>query len=158
MAGSARRRPLPRRGNRRERRARLRSQSSALVFLVAADDIAAADGSRRIFLALQVAVDDIPADLDATGVLEDLDAAADAGAQSTQHRRVRVVLDVAFDPAVAHVGPAALFDLHRASDPRPVEHAHALGVLGLHVAYHDDVLGAQGCVELDLNRALDPRA
>lgn len=54
----------------------VRSQLTALVFLVAVYDVAASDGTWIVFLALQVAVDDVPAEHDATDVLEGLHVAA----------------------------------------------------------------------------------
>jgi 3-hydroxyacyl-CoA dehydrogenase len=52
------------------------SETRALVLLVALNDVAAARGRRPVLLALEVAIDLIGGDVHASGVLEDLDAAA----------------------------------------------------------------------------------
>ena len=88
--------------------------------LVALDDIITAGRRWNVLLALEIPIDDIPADSYASCVLENLHVAANPVSQNSNRFVVRMIQDVGIYAAVGYDFPAALNDLNRPAHSRAV--------------------------------------
>src|SRR5919106_1740099 len=129
-----------------------RSESRALVLLVALHHVAAPGRGRDVLLALEVSIDPVVVDRDSARVLERLEVTGDAVPVRRESGVLVVKQDIAGDARPENPCGLALHDLDATADPGPIADHDPPRVLGLHVADHPDAEGPYRGISLDLYR------